>query len=65
MGLISNGETWMDMLQSRNLTSHTYHENTAQDIFDKILNLYYPLLKEFEKNMETIRTGKQGDIFDT
>ena len=65
MGLISHGETWMDMLQSRNLSSHTYNENTAQEIFNKIINLYHPLLKEFEETIESIRTGKQGDLFNT
>jgi nucleotidyltransferase substrate binding protein (TIGR01987 family) len=28
-GLISNGHDWIDALQDRNLTSHTYNEETA------------------------------------
>ena len=31
-GLIENGEIWMDMINSRNLTSHTYDEATAAKI---------------------------------
>ncbi len=31
-GLIENGQVWMDMIQSRNLTSHTYNETTAAQI---------------------------------
>jgi hypothetical protein len=27
MGLISNGQRWMDMIESRNNTGHTYNEN--------------------------------------
>jgi len=32
LGLIADGEGWMDMLKSRNQTSHTYNEETAEEI---------------------------------
>ncbi len=52
-GLISDGETWMQMLKDRNRTSHTYNEETADEISESILTLYFNefvLLKnEFEK----------------
>ena len=35
-GLIENGEAWMDMIQSRNLISHTYDEATAAQIVSAI-----------------------------
>jgi nucleotidyltransferase substrate binding protein (TIGR01987 family) len=41
-GLIEDGETWMEMIESRTLTSHTYNEDIAQEIADKILNRYFP-----------------------
>ena len=31
-GLIENGEAWMKMIKSRNLSSHTYDETTARQI---------------------------------
>ncbi len=40
-GLIENGEAWMDMINSRNLTTHTYDEITASKIAAAILNSYY------------------------
>ena len=43
-GLVTNGETWMEMILSRNLTSHTYDEETAAAIAGDILNIY---LQEF------------------
>lgn len=46
LGIIENGEVWMDMIKSRNLTSHTYNEDTAKDIVADIKNRYFP---EFEK----------------
>jgi nucleotidyltransferase substrate binding protein (TIGR01987 family) len=45
-GLIVNGEAWMGMIQSRNLTTHTYDKATAAQIASAILNIYYG---EFEK----------------
>ena len=64
MGLISNAEVWMDMIKSRNDTSHTYNEDTAEEIIVKIIEHYCAMLLEFESKMEEIRTGKQGDLFD-
>lgn len=62
--LISNGQVWMDMIGSRNKTSHTYNEETANEIYAKILNEYYPAFLEFKKRMEEKRTGKQDPLFD-
>lgn len=52
-GLIQNGKVWMDMIQSRNKTSHTYNEETANDIFIKIINDYYLEFLQFKKRMES------------
>lgn len=46
LGLIDNGEVWMQMIKSRNLTSHTYDENIADDIIALIKDLYF---EEFQK----------------
>jgi nucleotidyltransferase substrate binding protein (TIGR01987 family) len=40
-GLIENGEIWMNMIQSRNQSSHTYNEEVAEEIVTKIINNYY------------------------
>lgn len=61
--LISNGKVWMEMIGSRNKTSHTYNEETAEEIFRKILNEYYPAFLEFHKNMEVKRSGNQNQLF--
>jgi nucleotidyltransferase substrate binding protein (TIGR01987 family) len=50
--LISDGKLWMDMIGSRNKSSHTYNELTAVEIYAKIINEYYPAFLEFQKNME-------------
>ncbi|MDD1723826.1 MAG: nucleotidyltransferase substrate binding protein [Methanospirillum sp.] len=54
MDLIACGEIWMEMLESRNVTSHTYDEKTAEKILDGIVTRYYPALLTFEKTMTEI-----------
>ncbi|HSI75045.1 MAG TPA: nucleotidyltransferase substrate binding protein [Lunatimonas sp.] len=63
IGLIENGEVWMEMIKSRNDTSHTYNEDTANEIFTHIIKKYLPEFRLFRQKMETIRGETQGDIF--
>jgi nucleotidyltransferase substrate binding protein (TIGR01987 family) len=51
-GLIQNGDGWMDMITSRNRSSHTYNEETASEIADKVLSLYFGLFNELESKMQ-------------
>lgn len=51
MQLITNGNVWMDMIVSRNKTSHTYDDVTADEIVTKIKSEYFPAFIEFEKTM--------------
>ena len=39
-GLIADGETWMDMIKARNLSSHLYDEGTARRIADDICDRF-------------------------
>ena len=43
--LIEREETWIAMLQDRNLTSHTYKEALAFEIYNNI-KIYTPFLRE-------------------
>ena len=40
-GLIVNGEVWMSMILSRNLTSHIYHAEKIEQISEYIKNNYF------------------------
>lgn len=51
-GLIHDGESWMQMLESRNITVHTYDEEILNNEYYNIVNIYYPLLIEFQETME-------------
>lgn len=44
-GYIANGQLWMDALEDRNLTTHTYNEATAQLVVGKIRADYFPMLQ--------------------
>lgn len=62
-GLIKEGKVWMDMISSRNQTSHTYNQVTADEIFLDILYQFYPALLKFQNSMEEQRGGIQTKLF--
>ena len=51
LGLISDGESWMFMIESRNLSSHTYNNEVADEIVNNIINTYFDLFVDFETTM--------------
>lgn len=53
-GLIENGETWMEMIKSRVLTSHTYNEEVAEEIANKIVTQYYPEFIRLHQRLESM-----------
>ncbi|MBU5612475.1 nucleotidyltransferase substrate binding protein [Geomonas azotofigens] len=44
-GLIEDGTAWMDMIKARNLSSHTYNPETAEEIVGNVLTRFYPQFK--------------------
>ena len=54
-GLIENGEIWMDMIQSRNLTTHTYNESTAAQIVQAILDVYFAEFKALQAKFQQLK----------
>ncbi|WP_333803815.1 nucleotidyltransferase substrate binding protein [Sulfurospirillum sp.] len=54
MGLMTHGEDWMKMIQSRNLTSHTYDEKTVEEIVDEVLGNYIFRFEELEQKLSTL-----------
>lgn len=51
-GIIDNGAIWMDMIKSRNRSSHTYNEEIADEIVIQISKSYLPLFLKFREEME-------------
>ena len=60
--IIEDGEIWMDMIQSRNKTTYTYNEATANEIYHKILEEYFPLFLKFRNKMEEKRSREQQNL---
>ncbi|MBV1788444.1 nucleotidyltransferase substrate binding protein [Marinobacterium sp. D7] len=41
VGLVDDGEAWLAMIESRNLSSHTYNEEVTAKIVTAIVDNYY------------------------
>lgn len=54
-GIVTDGEAWMKMLISRNLTNYSYNEKTAEEIALAIKQSYFPLLS---KLLQRLRAEK-------
>lgn len=57
LGLITAGEVWMDMIKSRNKTSHTYNEETATEIVAIIMARYVDQFCAFRDKMDGLRSN--------
>ena len=58
-GLIENGQVWMDMIDSRNETSHAYDEKIAHRVVSRVSVSYLDEFKEFLVSMRKLRDAKQ------
>ena len=54
-GLITDGEGWMEMIKSRNQSSHTYNEETAKEIVKNITEWYYHLFVAYKEKMISLQ----------
>ena len=55
--LIVDGQGWMDMIKSRNQSSHTYNLKTAEAVVKDIVERYAALFESFAQHMETLAHG--------
>ena len=61
LGLISDGETWMLMIQDRNLTCHTYNRATAEAIAANITNRYLACFQQLRLRLRQRLQQEQGE----
>jgi nucleotidyltransferase substrate binding protein (TIGR01987 family) len=54
-GLLADGEVWMDMIKSRNQTSRTYNEETANEITEAILTRYCTQFSQFSTRFSRLQ----------
>jgi len=50
-GYVSDGDGWIEMLDARNLASHTYDEITAEEIAVQIKSMYFALLNDLHEKL--------------
>lgn len=50
-GVISDGEAWMDMIEKRNLSSHTYNQDVAEILVTAIHERYYRAFLELQERL--------------
>ena len=56
-GLIENGDTWMEMIKSRQRTSHTYDEATVAAITLSIRTAYAEEFRRLKSHLEPLATA--------
>ncbi len=54
-GLIESGDLWMRMIASRNQTTHTYNEETVEDICSAIVNEYAWAFANLRRSMADLQ----------
>ena len=60
MNLIGD-KRWMESIEDRNLTSHNYDTEVAEEIFASVVHCYHPLFIAFQQTMEDILAHTQND----
>jgi nucleotidyltransferase substrate binding protein (TIGR01987 family) len=53
--LIEDGEIWMDMIKSRNQTTHTYDEETVLEIVNDVTKKYFAQFKSLHEELNRIK----------
>ncbi len=51
-GLIENGQGWIDMLEARNMMSHTYSEADADHAVRRIREDFFPLIRQAYRHLK-------------
>lgn len=52
-GLLRQGETWMEMLDSRNLMAHTYRTKDSEYVFEQITTKYVQVFDELRETLKS------------
>lgn len=52
--LLTNGQAWMDMIESRNRTVHTYQESILEQEYHKVTEVYFSCFSKFYDKMKAL-----------
>jgi nucleotidyltransferase substrate binding protein (TIGR01987 family) len=56
--LIVDGDGWMEMIVSRNKSTHTYNEETAAEVARKVLTVYVGLFLELRSKLQELQDAE-------
>jgi nucleotidyltransferase substrate binding protein (TIGR01987 family) len=56
--LVESGEIWMDMIKSRNRTSHTYDEKIAEAIVSDVRSRYFQEFVLLEERLNRLKEAE-------
>ena len=60
-GLIKDGEVWLDMIKSRNLSSHTYNQATTDKIITAIREHYFTSFNALSERLKLLAAQQCGN----
>lgn len=61
--LIEDGQTWMNMIRSRNETSHMYDGEVSEAVIARVVSDYFPVMVAFRDKMFAKASNTPKDIF--
>ena len=53
-GLLADGEAWMLMIRDRNLSSHTYDQETTREIVGRVLAEHHPAFVDLARKFRAL-----------
>ena len=53
-GLVKDGQVCMDMIEARNISSHTYDEETAKKLIERITAIFYGEFITFSEKIDSL-----------
>ncbi|MCI5151232.1 MAG: nucleotidyltransferase [Candidatus Electrothrix sp. MAN1_4] len=57
----ADAETLMDMIRARNLSVHTYNQDTAEEIVTDILNRFHPVFEQLTTTFSALAAQEEDD----
>jgi nucleotidyltransferase substrate binding protein (TIGR01987 family) len=58
--LMDDGNLWMIMIETRNITSHSYDKEIVEEVINNVISLYMPEFIKFEQTMLNIKDENEN-----
>jgi nucleotidyltransferase substrate binding protein (TIGR01987 family) len=62
LGILVQGETWMDMIKSRNQTSHLYDKKLVEESSNLILDKFFSELNFLENKLNDLKRKESNSL---